>query len=364
MDSSGAHNGCFVSVAKISNPYDECEAFVVTYSPKRNSLFVIERYCGLIEYSQKSNSWIKHKIKSSIGHYVQSCNYPVAIDCDQNMIYFCSENGVYNQHKFLKKLQINDSNACKLEEIENVENNIDQYHSLRGTKGVMMNNEFHVIGNGKHIKYDTVSKQFKLLHKTQYIVGHGLVKIKNNKLLMFGGKPRGGDPHRDTLDSVHEYDINAQKWSTLNCKIPKPLHRFGCVPILNDEYIILIGGNWTDDIYIYSVRNKTFSKSSVKCPKNTNYEAIATMDRNRDEIITFGYVRFIWMQYFNDNNVLYPPKYLIKIICGYYMNQDVHIFATGYFGTEVKVITIKLMHLSFSNKINTNIIIPFDIINC
>ena len=103
----------------------------------------------------------------------------------------------------------------------------------------------------------------------------------------------------------------------------------GCAPILNGQIVVLFGGENDngrhDDIYLYSVRDQTFETSKIKCPTSGDYQAFAIHDGKKDEVTTFGYVRDQWKESMIDNH-LFPPQYLIKMICGYYWNEWIHLF--------------------------------------
>lgn len=140
------------------------------------------------------------------------------------------------------------------------------------------------------------------------------------------------------LDIIHEYDINNNKWTKLIHKLPTALSGSGCTSILNGQYVILFGGcnhGNKDDIFIYCVRNGTFKESNIKCPKQGHHQAFAINDRKKDNLITFGFVRMCWRECDIDHH-LFPPQYLIKIICRYYWNEWIHLFKM-YQGNHYKI---------------------------
>ena len=55
------------------------------------------------------------------------------------------------------------------------------------------------------------------------------------------------------------------------------------------------------------------------------YQAITIQNKNRDTLTTFGFVRRKWKES-KISDHLFPPHYLISIICGYYLIQFVHLF--------------------------------------
>ena len=76
---------------------------------------------------------------------------------------------------------------------------------------------------------------------------------------------------------------------------------------------------------MYSVDDERFETSKIKCPAKADYQAVVVNDRKQDDMITFGYVRDKWRDC-GMNYHLFPPQYLIKIICGYYWNEWIHLF--------------------------------------
>lgn len=69
------------------------------------------------------------------------------------------------------------------------------------------------------------------------------------------------------------------------------------------------GVDQVDNIFIYSVRDKAFTKSKMQCPMTGHIQSFAINDRMKDEIITLGYLRSRWKQC-GMNNHLFPPQYL------------------------------------------------------
>ena len=67
-----------------------------------------------------------------------------------------------------------------------------------------------------------------------------------------------------------------------------------------------------------------------KCPKKGFYSAVKVYeytqnDGKMDEKLIYGFVRDVWRQ-LNINNHLFPSQYLLKIMCGYYSSEFVHLF--------------------------------------
>ncbi len=111
--------------------------------------------------------------------------------------------------------------------------------------------------------------------------------------------------------------------------MPEKLIAFGLTAVLNDEYVLLFGGQTNgklhDDIWIYSVRDEKFKRSNLKCPRKGEFEAITVCDKVKDEVITTGFVRGQW-RLCGIGDHLFPPQYLIKLMNSYYLNEFIHLF--------------------------------------
>ena len=119
-------------------------------------------------------------------------------------------------------------------------------------------------------------------------------------------------------------------WRKLETKLPVKLLFPACVSVLDHQYVLLFGGSNENginqgDIYVYSILDQMIAISNTKCPEKEYYEAIAINDKVKDSLTTFGYVRWQWGEC-GINDLLFLPEYLIRIICGYYLNEWVHLF--------------------------------------
>ena len=120
---------------------------------------------------------------------------------------------------------------------------------------------------------------------------------------------------------------------------------FGCVSILNRKFVVLLGGDTNasldgDQIFVYYVQDQIFKKSKLKCPMVGEYEAISVNDREKDETVTFGFIRSRWKECGICDH-LFPPQYLLKIICKYYWNEWIHLFGKSK-GEHYKIDVLKL----------------------
>ena len=304
----------------------QLKGFVVVLDKRYNSLFAMGANMKFIlEYSLDTKVWIKHHIKSSFP--AVSLLYQCAVmDSKQQIIFIVHRLGAIA----ILKLK-DDKTESKIEIVDG----INGIGSGFGSQGITIDHELHIIGandNDKHIKYDTVTHKVHDLHhihhshKVSNVMHQRIIKIKN-KILMFGGQTdsNAGDKF---IDKIYEWDMFTNEWTELSVRLPKPLSGFGCTSILNDQYVALFGGYSNTGkqyaIFIYSIRERIIRRSKIVCPWPGDHHAFAMNNRSIDELVTFGFIRNTWSQS-GINDQLFPPRYLIKIICGFYWSEEVHL---------------------------------------
>ena len=160
------------------------------------------------------------------------------------------------------------------------------------------------------------------------IAYHRLIQLRD-KLLLFGGTTMNSHD----IAEIVQYDIKSNKWSKLDRSMPVKLGLFAATAVLNGQYVITFGGysqcDETDDIWIYSVQDKEFRKSKIRSAITGNCQAFTINNKDKDEKAVFGYIRAEWNESEISDN-LFPPRYLIRIINRYYMNEWVHLWSTNY----------------------------------
>lgn len=126
-----------------------------------------------------------------------------------------------------------------------------------------------------------------------------------------------------------------QRWNAIpSLKIPNGgMSRFGYTMTKNKQYIILCGGfcdfEERDEIYFVDTITWKVRESKIKCPKESkDFHAITMINEGRDELIIFGYVR--WLYYRSKHkqefdSILFPPVYIIKFISNWYYNEYVYL---------------------------------------
>lgn len=206
----------------------------------------------------------------------------------------------------------------------------------RGATCCMLNKLFHIIGgnfNKAHLVYDESTKRMKVLHTFDFDMHHhGMVEIKS-KIMCFGvGANKKG---------IREYDAKKNAWNVVDSTLPRALQSFGCTAVINDQYVVLFGGYddslpyneelVSNDIWIYCVRNRTFTRSMIQCPKktgNTTYHAVAMHDRKADKMCVSGFARDTW-RVSKISKQLFPPEYLIDFMTAYYLREMVYLFGVN-----------------------------------
>eukprot|EP01084_Bolivina_argentea_P051793 95254_1 len=181
---------------------------------------------------------------------------------------------------------------------------LDTYDS----KSIVINNNLHIIGgtnNNQHLVYSTKYKQFIPIYTFKdYPAGFRgqITHIKSQNILLL---------FIETSETIYRYNIETYKWSTLPTKMPIKRAEYVVTSVLNEQFVLIFGGtkciknqsSWRwpvcHDIWIFSLRDESFSISLVKCPKqDINYKvfstAIALKHEYHDELIISGYVQIEW----------------------------------------------------------------------
>ena len=307
-----------------------CSIAQLSLDMERNILYKITKNGVKIYSNDDSNTWIDHHVFNSV--------LPSSFMCGRFAVGAGDVIYVSDGNKDMKILKMED-NGTKFEEIT------DTLHTGTGVRAIMIRNDLHVIGgwdNHKHLKGNRKSNKWEILHER--IVGmdcncvgyHGLVKIKN-RIMMLGGY--GYD--RGHTDKMYEYNILTDEWSKSDIKLPSKLCRFGCVSVIDDQYVIICGGETkgrgnVDDIWIYDVKHKTFRKSNIKCPKKDGYRAYVMNHKNINQMAVVGYVRREWRTSQIDE-YLFPPKYLVRIMTKYCLKEELHLFDECNTSTHWKI---------------------------
>ena len=299
---------------------------IIAKDNNTQTIYSVVRFGELFKYQGSQNIWIRqNNTESDIEWYT---NYNVmAINSQQNKIY------MYKGNKDVEILTIPQSPSQK-----NHWNQINDLNIATGqsAEGLIINNQFHVFAgemNNKHLLLNENTKQWEVIHQFKRKFFNHRVIQTHNKLLLFGGLSWRSPASQNAdyyLKQILEFDINLKIWTQSSVSLPRRLSGFGCVSVLNNQYVLFLGGETTyckslDSIIIYSIDTQSFRTSMMTCPHRSTFRALSLTNRNQDKIITFGFVRQSWNSC-NISDTLFPPKYLINIIINYYWNEWIHLF--------------------------------------
>lgn len=295
-------------------PGEPYQHFHLVFDDDNKALYAIHCEQGLLQYSFDKNTWntVNENIANNLpADYFEIQAVPIAIDSQQT-IYFGAEHD-YSTSLSTLKIPTDPSSSSQWDIDEGVSNT----YKFQGAEAIMINDELHIIGgygNYNHLKYNKVSKKFDVLHDIEFCYPQ-LIKIKD-KVISFGGYKNG------YLDEIHEYNINDNTWSKLQNSVPVKLIIDGIAAILNEQYVLLFGGNHAatchKEIWIYSVNDQSFKESKVECPGQRGGQVFKTGDPEQDELLVYGYIRSYW----NDS---FPPRDIINIIYKFFANEWIHL---------------------------------------
>lgn len=303
----------------------------------------------LSEYCHQDDEWIKYQITfelSSFPVYNDFClSSDNAVAMFQNTIYLL--NKAYTGSIILFQLdRKNHQCIIKLIQNDSLTKKIKQATTFGTCLLIPEREQIHIVGGLKfggeqHIIYDInkkrITKEHNLIIETRFKIGCyvykcGLVTIKNNKILMIGGRDGRINPMKD----IHTYDIKTNEWenNAFNFDIfcNKNYHLTdSCVSIFNKSIVLIFNG-YDKNIYIYDVigSNKQFYISDIKCPveDEENYQIFAINNDNETlKFLIWGYIRQFWNKHFTATENRFLPDYLIKIIYQYSINEWIHLFA-------------------------------------
>ena len=94
-----------------------------------------------------------------------------------------------------------------------------------GSRGLIINDEFHIIGgyqNGKHVKWNEKNKQFDVLHdvsnENDIYFNYSSMVTLDDRVLVFGY-------HGGYRNKICEYNISENKWRKFDKKMPNECWR-------------------------------------------------------------------------------------------------------------------------------------------
>lgn len=93
--------------------------------------------------------------------------------------------------------------------------------------------------------------------------------------------------------------------------------------MLNRQLVILFAGvGGLREIWVFSRKDKVFTKSKIKGPEKNRGKALAVNDPKHDESPVF--VKSQWSKC-GIYDQKFPPRHLIKIMQKYYLNEQIHL---------------------------------------
>ena len=205
-------------------------------------------------------------------------------------------------------------------------------NSVPLSKVIFAEKELHRIcgsNSNKHCVWNKELKQFETIHQFDdfdKLYKHNSIYLKSRKsILVFGGKTAFDKYNK----FVYEFSFKSRKWNKLNAKIPssKLLGR-GLIKTRNERFCILLGGNGSDTIWIYDVKNKSFRKSNVQCPAKKKVHAAIIDDPESDNLLTFGFVHDLYKEEEFDD-VQKMPSDLVQLIGHWISRQTVYLMEYG-----------------------------------
>ena len=98
---------------------------------------------------------------------------------------------------------------------------------------------------------------------------------------------------------------------------------------MNGKFVIFF--DIDENVWIYSVYEEMFEKSDVETPEVIR-QAVTVSNKQRNEFTISGFARRIWTLSGMDCH-LFPPQYLIGIICAYYLNEFIHVFVESAYNS-------------------------------
>ena len=203
-------------------------------------------------------------------------------------------------------------------------------------KFVLVDNDIHFIGgypNQHSVLRENATKPVILYtyNHAQMLNDHHSIYSEQRKVIY----TMGGNNENDTsLETIHMYDIKANKNELLDLKIPDSgRERFGCIMTDDERYMIIFGGyeyEYTkDEIYIFDMDKMTVRESDVVCPEEGSYNAILMNDHERTSIIVNGYIRCMVNQI---DGIEFPNDDIITLINKWLSNyhEMVYLIERGW----------------------------------
>eukprot|EP01084_Bolivina_argentea_P278132 475028_1 len=239
-----------------------------------------ERITSVHKYNIDTNKWKTIDVSDSL---ISCTSYTAAVVSDQNLLYFLYEN-------YLIQMELNSKTVTQY--LLSSEN----YHNYN-SQCVILNNELFVIGGDKcHSisKWNAETKQLtpinNIYNKTKLDVFGWTYDNNTNCVLIFGGYDNNTNNNNNYVDYILQYDVTKNESNKLPISLPIAMCNVCCLNAINNNYVLIFGGYngvSQNDIYIYSIKTQTITKSKIKCPTKNKFGGIIVNDKMKDEKAVF-----------------------------------------------------------------------------
>jgi len=192
----------------------------------------------------------------------------------------------------------------------------------------------HLIGgeeNDQHLIWNDDDCDFQRVHRFCSLIHHRVVFMKRmQSLWCFGGMISMGSK----FDVICNLNLSDHSWHALKDKMPFPTSGAGIVSILQEQYILIIGGNIarrrSDDIFVFDVKQRVFYQSTVKAPVAGSCFAVVPSKRKWYNMLVVGYVHSMR----NSGDLEFEtemafPQCLVDLTTDLVEDKQVHVLQHG-----------------------------------
>ena len=266
--------------------------FVKPYGINRKHFIMIHTH-GIWMYNHENNQWLLLE------------KVPTRFKLKSDIFTALHTNG---NKRCLYMLQ---SDKLAITTLNNEKWNITQNHKQMDNQiGLIIDNQFNLIGTTAHLKWNENTKQFEIINEFNIDCCSCIVYLQNSsKILFFCAEFEN--------NKIVEYDINTKQFKESTLKIEANIESNYCM-IMNEQYIVFF---LKSQILIYSVFDKLFKWSSISYPGNGEYVGVTVKDDDVDKMIISGYIR----EKCNRFKINILPKELLALICNWYNTEYIHL---------------------------------------
>ncbi len=145
----------------------------------------------------------------------------------------------------------------------------------------------------------------------EFLRGSCLIHVASqNKLLLFGGDTFNGYYN---LSYIYEYSLETKVWGKWNDTIQLTCVYAGAVLTDDERYVIIVGGNFSDKIYVLDIIEPSLKRSSIKCPKQGSH----LINKMGNEFLINTFIKIT-------SNHIEIPMDIIGLVGKYFGNEVLH----------------------------------------